>query len=275
MESSIAARQKDDRSGFGFPVQELNCRRFPYDPDLIAFTRRKTGFAMNDRGGYGQFCPVSMASEILCSRWTTLVVRELLCGSTRFNDLRRGLPKMSPALLSKRLKELQQAGVLTVSRKTRGSVEYHLSEAGEELRPLIMGLGNWAQRWMESRLSLKNLDPSLLMWDMHRSLNIKLLPAHRCTIQFLYPELSGSQKRWWLVVADGAVELCNFDPGHPLDLLVTSSLRTMTAIWMGLTTIKKESDTGQLEIDGDKALAGSMQQWLGLSAFAFEPRLVP
>ncbi|MDU0341837.1 winged helix-turn-helix transcriptional regulator [Bosea rubneri] len=215
-----------------------------------------------------------MASEILCSRWTTLVVRELLCGSTRFNDLRRGLPKMSPALLSKRLKELQQAGVLIVSRRTKGSVEYHLSEAGEELRPLIMGLGNWAQRWMESRLSLKNLDPSLLMWDMHRSLNVKLLPPHRCTIQFLYPELSGSQKRWWLVVADGAVDLCNFDPGHQLDLLVKSSLRTMTAIWMGLTTIKKESDTGQLEIDGDQALACSMQQWLGLSAFAFEPRRV-
>ena len=104
---------------------------------------------MEERGGYGQFCPVSMASEILCSRWTTLVVRELLCGSTRFNDLRRGLPKMSPALLSKRLKELQRAGVITVSRKANGSVEYHLSEAGEELRPLIMGLGNWAQRWME------------------------------------------------------------------------------------------------------------------------------
>ena len=117
---------------------------------------------MEERGGYGQFCPVSMASEILCSRWTTLVVRELLCGSTRFNDLRRGVPKMSPALLSKRLKELQQAGIVTVSRKPNGLADYRLSEAGEELRPLIMGLGEWAQRWMELRLSLKNLDPSLL-----------------------------------------------------------------------------------------------------------------
>ena len=191
---------------------------------------------MDERGGYGQFCPVSMASEILCSRWTTLVVRELLCGSTRFNDLRRGLPKMSPALLSKRLKELQRAGVVTVSRKPNGSVDYRLSEAGEELRPLIMGLGNWAQRWMESRLTLKNLDPSLLMWDMRRSLNVKLLPERRCTIQFLYPELPPSQKSWWLVVDGGAVDLCNFDPGHELDLLVKSSLRSMTAIWMGLTT---------------------------------------
>lgn len=229
---------------------------------------------MDERGGYGQFCPVSMASEILCSRWTTLVVRELLCGSTRFNDLRRGLPKMSPALLSKRLKQLQQAGVVTVSRKASGSVEYGLSEAGEELQPLIMGLGQWAQRWMESRLTLKNLDPSLLMWDMRRSLNVKALPERRCTIQFLYVELPPSQQSWWLVVEDGVVDLCNFDPGHELDLLVKSSLRTMTAIWMGLTTIKKEADNGQMQVEGDVLLARSMQGWLGLSAFAQEPRRV-
>ncbi len=227
---------------------------------------------MEERGSYGQFCPVSMASEILCSRWTTLVVRELLCGSTRFNDLRRGLPKMSPALLSKRLKELLAAGVIVASPRANGSLEYRLSEAGEELRPLIMGLGKWAQRWMESRLSLKNLDPSLLMWDMRRSLNVKLMPERRCMIQFLYSELPSSQKSWWLVTEGGTVDLCNFDPGHELDLLVTSSLRSMTAIWMGLTTIKQEAASGQLHIEGDPALARSMQQWLGLSAFADEPR---
>jgi DNA-binding HxlR family transcriptional regulator len=229
---------------------------------------------MDQRGGYGQFCPVSMASEVLCSRWTTLVLRELLCGSTRFNDLRRGVPKMSPTLLSKRLKELEGAGVITVTRRSNGSVEYQLSEAGEELRPLIMGLGNWAQRWMESRLSLRNLDPSLLMWDMRRSLDVKLLPDRRCTIQFLYSELPGAQKSWWLVVEGGTVDLCNFNPGYDLDLLVKSSLRSMTAIWMGLTTVKKESDGGLLEIEGDPALAHSMQQWLGLSPFAPEPRRV-
>lgn len=227
---------------------------------------------MEERGSYGQFCPVSMASEILCSRWTTLVVRELLCGSTRFNDLRRGLPRMSPALLSKRLKELQVAGVVVTLPRANGSLEYRLSEAGEELRPLIMGLGKWAQRWMESRLSLKNLDPSLLMWDMRRSLNVKLMPERRCMIQFLYSELPPSQKSWWLVTEGGTVDLCNFDPGHELDLLVTSSLRSMTAIWMGLTTIKQEAASGQLQIEGDPALARSMQQWLGLSAFAHEPR---
>jgi DNA-binding HxlR family transcriptional regulator len=229
---------------------------------------------MEERGGYGQFCPVSMASEVLCSRWTTLVVRELLCGSTRFNDLRRGLPKMSPTLLSKRLKELQEAGIVTALRSPNGSVDYRLSEAGEDLRPLIMGLGTWAQRWMESRLTLRNLDPSLLMWDMRRSLNAKLLPERRCTIQFLYPELAAAQRSWWLVAEAGAVDLCNFDPGHELDLLVTSSLRSMTAIWMGLSTVKRELEGGRLEIDGDAALARSMPQWLGLSAFAHVPRRV-
>ena len=229
---------------------------------------------MQERGGYGQFCPVSMASEVLCSRWTTLVVRELLCGSTRFSDLRRGLPKMSPALLSKRLKELQQAGVIAALRRPNGSVEYHLSEAGEELRPLIMGLGNWAQRWMESRLSLRNLDPSLLMWDMRRSLDISSLPKQRCTIQFLYPELLTSQKSWWLVVEAGAVDLCNFDPGHDLDLMVQSSLRSMTAIWMGLATVREEAEKGVLTLEGDPSLARSIQQWLGLSAFAGVARRV-
>ena len=229
---------------------------------------------MSERDGYGQFCPVSMASEVLCSRWTTLVVREFLCGSTRFNELRRGLPKMSPALLSKRLKELEQSGVITVTRGANGASEYLLTAAGEELRPLIIGLGTWAQRWMESRLSLKNLDPSLLMWDMRRSLDTERLPPRRCTIQFLYPELAASQRSWWLVVESGAADLCNFDPGHELDLLVTSSLRSMTAIWMGLTTVKSELEGGRLEVDGDATLARSMPQWLGLSAFAQVPRRV-
>ncbi|MBX9457508.1 MAG: winged helix-turn-helix transcriptional regulator [Rhizobium sp.] len=229
---------------------------------------------MDQRGGYGQFCPVSMASEVLCSRWTTLIVRELLCGSTHFNELRRGVPKMSPTLLSKRLKELQQAGVLTITREANGSTEYHLSESGEELRPIIMGLGNWAQRWMESRLSLKNLDPSLLMWDMQRNLNLSHLPLRRCTIQFLYPEISQAQKRWWLVIEAGKVDLCNFDPGYELDLLVESSLHALTAIWMGLTTIHQAVGSGELRIDGDPEMAQGMQQWLGLSVFAKVPRRV-
>lgn len=227
---------------------------------------------MGERDGYGQFCPVSMASEVLCSRWTTLVVREFLCGSTRFNELRRGLPKMSPALLSKRLKELEQSGIIA-TRSVNGITDYQLTSAGEELRPLITGLGNWAQRWMESRLSLKNLDPSLLMWDMRRNLDTRRLPPRRYTIQFLYPELSAKQKCWWIVIENGKVDLCNFDPGYDVDLLVEAALRSMTAIWMGLSTIRQEVEAETLRLEGDKRLARDIQEWLGLSVFAKTPRM--
>src|SRR5438128_922949 len=112
-----------------------------------------------------------MAAEIICSRWTALVLRELLSGSIRFNDLRRGVPRMSPTLLSKRLKELEEAGVIAMHATGKaGAPEYRLTQAGEDLRGVIMSLGGWGQRWIESSLTLKNLDPSLLMWDMRRNI---------------------------------------------------------------------------------------------------------
>ncbi len=134
---------------------------------------------MPERSGYGQFCPVSMAAEVFCSRWTPLILRELLCGTTRFNDLRRGVPRMSPALLSKRLKELEKAGIVSVSRGKGGSVEYGLTPAGHDLRGVIVGLGMWGSRWVESQLSLRNLDPTLLMWDMRRNLVPEPLPPQK------------------------------------------------------------------------------------------------
>lgn len=228
-----------------------------------------------EQGSYGQFCPVAMAAEIVCSRWTALVVRELLCGSTRFNDLRRGVPRMSPTLLSKRLKELEGAGVI-MARKTSqpGVFEYKLTEAGEELRGIIMSLGVWGQRWVESSLSLKNLDPSLLMWDMRRNLAPRLLPDRRCTIKFVYPELSTGRKAWWLVIEDGQVDLCGVDPGYEVDVHVRSSLHSMTAVWMGISTLKNELEAGNITLTGDKAVARSMHHWLGLSPFAKEKRQV-
>ncbi|WP_099864459.1 winged helix-turn-helix transcriptional regulator [Pararhizobium haloflavum] len=230
---------------------------------------------MEDRGGYGQFCPVSMAAEIFCTRWTALVIRELLSGPARFNDIRRGVPRMSPALLSKRLKGLEQAGIIEAERGGGGSiVAYKLSPAGEELRPIVMELGSWGQRWVESELSLRNLDPSLLMWDMRRRLNPDPLPKRRCTIQFLYPELPAAKQRWWLVVDEGDVDLCGFDPGFEVNLFVRSSLRIMTAIWMGLSAVRHELDAGHLELEGDPVISRAMQQWLGLSPFAGEPRRV-
>ena len=201
-----------------------------------------------------------MAAEIICSRWTALVLRELLCGTTRFNDLRRGVPLMSPTLLSKRLKELAEAGIIMVTpTDQRGVVEYKLTEAGEDLRGIIMSLGIWGQRWVESSLSLKNLDPALLMWDMRRNLVVSMFPDRRCTVEFTYSELSNRRKSWWLLIESGKV-----------DLYVRSPLRNMTAVWMGISTLKAEIEAGNIALTGDKALARSMHKWLGLSPLASE-----
>jgi DNA-binding HxlR family transcriptional regulator len=226
---------------------------------------------MLNSASYGQFCPVAMAAEIFCTRWTALVLRELLCGTTRFNELRRGLPRMSPSLLSKRLKELETAGVIWARPNRKGVTDYLPTPAGEDLRPLVMGLGIWGQRWVESNLSLKNLDPSLLMWDMRRSLNPTPLPRRQCCIQFSYSDVSASQQNWWLLVSStGMVDLCNADPGFDIDILVSGSLRAMTSVWMGVSTIKTETASGSLDVSGEPAIAAAMQEWLGLSAFAHE-----
>jgi DNA-binding HxlR family transcriptional regulator len=228
------------------------------------------------QGSYGQFCPVAMAAEIVCSRWTALVVRELLCGSTRFSDIRRGVPLMSPSLLSKRLKELEEAGVIeVVPAGSSGVYDYRLTPAGEDLRPVVMSLGIWGQRWVEASLSLKNLDPSLLMWDMRRHLDPTPLPPRRCTINFHFPEVTAAKQNYWLVIDGGKVDLCSVDPGFEVDLHVRSSLRAMTAIWMGHSTARRELEARTIELDGDPAIARSMQQWLGLSPFAKEKPRVP
>jgi len=232
---------------------------------------------MTNTAGYGQFCPVAMAAEVLCTRWTLLVLRELLAGSTRFNEIRRGVPRMSPALLSKRLRELEALGVVARAADGTGQPSgYALTEAGRDLMPVVSTMGAWGQRWLKSQLSLSNLDPALLMWDMRRSLNTSPLPNARSVVQFIYSDLPASQKYWWLIVEpDGEVDLCAVDPGFEVDLYVTTHLRPMTAIWMGLSTVKAEQKNGWLYLDGDADLAEQMQTWLGLSPFAAEAKRIP
>lgn len=225
--------------------------------------------------GYKQFCPVAMAAEVLCSRWTMVLMRELVAGSTRFNDLRRGVPKMSPSLLSQRLKELEAAGIVErrPSNGERGVFEYHLTPAGQDVRPVVEAMGMWGQKWVESSLSLRNLDPSLLMWDMRRNLDPSPLPDRRVVVEFLYSDLPTTKRLWWLVVEpDGGVDLCWSDPGFEIDLYVTTDLRTMTAVWMGLTTVAKEA--GRIRLEGSRDMARSIQTWLGLSPFAVQEKLV-
>jgi len=217
-----------------------------------------------------------MAAEVLCTRWTLVLMRELIAGSTRFNDLRRGVPKMSPTLLSQRLRDLERAGI--VERKPlsgqKGGFEYHLTPAGRDVRGVVEAMGTWGQKWVESSLSLKNLDPSLLMWDMRRNLNPAPLPKIRTVIQFLYSDLPPSKRSWWLVIDPaGDVDLCWSDPGFEVDLYVSTDLRTMTAIWMGLTTVERERES--IDLSGSRAIASSMQTWLGLSPFAGTKKLVP
>lgn len=223
------------------------------------------------QGTYRQFCPVAMAAEILCTRWTMVLLRELIAGSTRFNDLRRGVPRMSPALLSQRLKDLEEAGILTrkASASEPGVVEYRLTKAGRELGPVVEALGIWGQRWIDADVSLQHLDVQLLMWDMRRNLNTTPMPERRSVFQFSYPELPAVQRRWWLIVDPAEdIDLCSIDPGHEVDLYVSSDLRTMTAIWMGLDTVRAAVKSGRMTLTGDRRLASSIQEWLGLSPFA-------
>lgn len=220
---------------------------------------------------YSQFCPVAMAAELLCTRWTILVLRELLAGSTRFNALRRGVPRMSPALLSRRLKELEAAGIVrrVASPDDPGLSEYALTPAGAELAPLIEGFGRWGQRWVRSELSLQRLDASLLMWDMRRHVGLVPAAGRRQVVQFKFPEQPPADRDWWLIAdEDGEPDLCLVDPGFDVALYVVTDLRTMTAIWMGAETVREAKAQGRLMLIGDAALAEGMQDWLGLSPFA-------
>jgi DNA-binding HxlR family transcriptional regulator len=226
---------------------------------------------------YNQFCPVAMAAEILCSRWTLVVLRELVIGSTRFNELRRGLPRMSPALLSKRLKDLEAAGI--VSRVPlsgeKETFEYRLTKAGHDLRPIIEAMGSWGQRWIETEASLANLDQKLLMWDMRRRIDPNPMPRRRSTIQVMFSDQGEARQNWWLIVEpEKPVDLCSVDPGFDIDLYLSTDLRTMTEIWMGYTTLAKAKGAGKLVVTGSKQLEGSLASWMGLSIFAKIDKLV-
>ncbi|CAN5374012.1 helix-turn-helix domain-containing protein [soil metagenome] len=226
---------------------------------------------MTQQRSYRQFCPVAMAAEVLCTRWTVVLLRELVAGSTRFNDLRRGVPRMSPALLAQRLRDLEQAGVVrrVASANESGVFEYRLTPAGRELESMVDAFGRWGQRWVTTELSLQHLDASLLMWDMRRSLDLDPMPKRRSVIQFLYPEQAVVNRAWWLIVEPGeTVDLCSVDPGFEVDLYVSTDLRTMTSIWMGVDTVRAALATQRMLLTGDSALASDMQAWLGLSPFA-------
>jgi DNA-binding HxlR family transcriptional regulator len=218
---------------------------------------------------YGQFCPVSKAVELLGERWTLLVVRELLMGSRHFNELHRGVPRMSPALLSKRLRTLRRAGLIERRDEARG-VTYVLTDAGAELRPVVEALGCWGARWVPE-LGDEDLDPHLLLWDMHRNIDLDAVPAERTVLRFRFPEVPRPGAWWWLVIDNHNVDVCDVDPGHPVTVTLTSSLAMLIDVWRGERPWPAALRQG-LQVDGPDWARRGLPRWLRLSAFAGVPR---
>jgi DNA-binding HxlR family transcriptional regulator len=219
---------------------------------------------------YHQFCPVAKAMELLDERWTMLLVRELVLGSEHFNDLRRGLPRMSPTLLSKRLHQLVRAGVLE-KRVDGKDVRYVLTPAGQELRPVVEAVGSWGARWI-GQIGDEDLDPKLLLWDMHRNVDRDVVPRPRAVLHFRFPDVRGTQGRWWLVITPKEVDVCDEDPGHEVDVTLTSSLRDLTRVWRGDLAWTEAVGQGRLDVEGPESLRRAVPGWFSLSVFAGVPR---
>lgn len=219
---------------------------------------------------YGQFCPVAKAMEVLDERWTLLIVRELLLGSTRFNELRRGVPKMSPALLSKRLRALERAGVVRRSEEG-GRSSYTLTESGLELKPIVDSLGAWGVRWV-GVLGEEDLDPHLLLWDIRRTVPLELWPRSRTVIAFTFDDVSGKARDWWLCVNGDEVDVCDYDPGYDVSATVATSLRTLTGIWRGDQSWSQAMRDGDVQVEAPSAVRRQVPAWIGQSLLSAVPR---
>ena len=214
---------------------------------------------------YGQFCPVAKAAELFCERWTPLIVRDLAAGATRFSDLQRGVPLMSPTLLSRRLRELEAEGVVQRRCKPggRGST-YHLTPAGSEFVPLVMALGAWGQRWTRRQLADGEEDLGLLLWAMERSVNASAFGEKRTVVRIEFTDQPAARSRWWFINQDEICELCLEDPGHEVDLYLTTTLRDMIHIVRGDISLHGARELGRLEAIGPHALRTRLRAWLNL-----------
>lgn len=218
---------------------------------------------------YHQFCPIAKAAEVVGAPWTILVIRELLLGTSRFSDFQRGLSQMSPSLLTKRLIQLQDFGLVT--RRTvagRRRCEYALTPAGRELAPIVLGLGEWGMRWARGRMTDDELDVELLMSDFRRRIDANALPTGQTVIQFTFRGLRQFADWWVVVEPDGERELCVEDPARGLDVHLTSDLRTLTEIWAGDLTVRQAQRDGRLTIAGNPHICRRASTWLGRGMFA-------
>lgn len=218
--------------------------------------------------GYGQYCPLALAAEVLCERWTMLVISRVIDGCTRFNEIHRGVPKISATLLSQRLAQLEHAGLITRHPLETGrGHSYELTDAGRDLDPIIMSLAVWGQRWARD-MEADDLDPAFLAWSMHTRLNVDAMPAGRTVMEF---EFTGSHKglsRFWLVVVDKHVDMCLKHPGFDSDLVIRSNIRRFVEAWRGLRDLRSEISSGHIRIEGPRKLQAALPDWLLLSSLA-------
>jgi DNA-binding HxlR family transcriptional regulator len=225
---------------------------------------------MNGRRGYGQHCPIAIAAEIVAERWTPLLVRALCMGATHFNEIHESVPKMSSALLSKRLRELEQAGVIRRTEGAGGRGEYRLTEAGEALFPVLEAMGFWAQRWLKRDIVSKdNLDPFILMWEIRRHWRAsgRDLAARR-VVHFHLDGAPAAKRLYWLVFEPNDIDICTRDPGFEIDLWVAAGIRTLVEIWLGHRSLDAAIDDGALRLDGSASERKAFRAWFALSHFA-------
>ena len=223
---------------------------------------------------YGQFCPVAKAAEVFAERWTPLLVRELLCGSHHFTQLLQGLPRMSQSLLVQRLKSLERAGI--VERRpvrTGRGWEYHLTEAGVEFAQVVERLGEWGQRWAVDRLGPEDLDAGLLMWSMHRDVDVTRIPERRVVMQFDFRGLP--KERYWHILKRPDVEVCLKDYGFEVDLFVVADLMALTKVHLGRLEMLHATKEGFIELEGPLPLRRAFPRWIGVNHFARYGRPLP
>ena len=219
---------------------------------------------------YPKFCPTAMAASLLEPRWTMLLLCEMWSGSTRFNEIQRGVPGMSPGLLSKRLKEMEVNGlVCKVSGTSAGHTEYVTTPVANELEPIVRSLAEWAHRNIDCNVSLKTLDARLLMWKIRGKIDLLQMPKRKSVIQFILHDAPNETSNYWLVAKPGEeTDLCFTDPKFDVDLFIVCDLRSLTSAFMGHSTFEGEIDRGKITLSGNEALARTLTKWLVRSSFA-------
>ncbi len=222
---------------------------------------------------YGSFCPVAIASDVFADRWTPLIVRELVLGNTRFNEIARGLPGISRSLLVQRLKHLERKGVIETwpARTGRGS-EYYLTPAGKDLEPVLMAMGRWAVAWMYSDLDASDIDPTTLMWWLHRRVDVERLPHERVVVQF--DHTAPVRRSYWVVVEEGAASVCLQDPGFDVDAVVTCTTPALGRVFSGNESWGDAVRAGAIQVSGPRAIANALPKWFLWSPWAGDVRAV-